>query len=270
MPPKKAADAGGDGAKPTLQGVSRALRVLELLARSPMRATDAAHELSMSWATLYRTLAQLETDGFIERDSANVYRIGPRTWLLGSTYLVGHRLLDLAVPLLKQASGELGEAVLQLVERTGTTAVVLYSQEAASGEVITRTTYGYHFPLHSGSKGLLLLAFAPDDFTDEYLSSELTALTSTTMTDPAEVRERLVEIRKHGYAVTVGDVQSFTGSVAAPVFDAKGDVTAAICAVVPRSHIDGAKKQAHLLDVVRRVAQTASLGLGWQPMRRRS
>ena len=223
----------------------------------------------MSWATLYRVLSQLETDGFIERDTANVYRIGPRTWLLGSTYLVGHRLLDLAVPLLKQASAELGESVLQLVERTGTTAVVLYSQEAASGEVITRTTYGYHFPLHSGSKGLVLLAYAPDDFIDEYLSQELVAFTPATMTDPEVVRQRLVEVRKQGYAVTIGDVQSFTGSVAVPVYTSQGDVTAAICAVVPRSHIDGAERQARLLEAVQRVAQSASLGLGWQPMRPR-
>lgn len=269
MPPKKPAANGSKAAKPTLQGVSRALRVLELLARSPMRASDAAAELEMSWATLYRTLSQLEDDGFIMRDAANVYRTGPRTWLLGSTYLVGHRLLDLGVPLLKQASTEVGGVVFQLVERVGGTAVVLYSQEASTGEVITRTTYGYHFPLHSGSKGLVLLAHADPAFIDAYLETELQALTPATMTDPAAVRARLEDIRANGVAITVGDVQSFTGSVAAPVFDAQDDVSAAVCAVVPRSQIEDEQRQSQLTEVVRRVAQSISLGLGWQPVRRR-
>ena len=160
-------------------------------------------------------------------------------------------------------------AVFQLVERVGGTAVVLYSQEASTGEVITRTTYGYHFPLHSGSKGLVLLAYADSAFIDEYLHGELTALTSATMTDPDDVRSRLDEIRKAGVAITVGDVQSFTGSVAAPVFDSKDEVSACVCAVVPRSQIEDEQRRAALIDMVQRVAQSISLGLGWQPVRRR-
>lgn len=268
MPNKKAVEPDATGTKPTLQGVSRALRVLELLARSPMRATDAASVLNMPWATLYRVLVQLESEGFIERNAAGVYRVGPHTWLLGSTYLVGHQLLDFSVPLLKQASEELGGAVLQLVERVGANAVVLYSQEAATGEVITRTTYGYHFPLHSGSKGLVLLAYAPDEFIDEYLAADLTSLTPATMTDVDEVRKRLDTIRGAGVAVTVGDVQSFTGSVAAPIFDNRDQVVGAICAVVPRSQVEDEARSALLVQVVQRVAQSASLSLGWQPVRR--
>jgi DNA-binding IclR family transcriptional regulator len=274
MPRKKVESSGGGAetgaGKPTLQGVSRALRVLELLARSPMRATDAAAELEMSWATLYRTLSQLEADGFIERDSANVYRTGPRTWLLGSTYLIGHRLLDLGVPQVKQASQEIGGAVFQLVERVGGTAVVLYSQEASSGEVITRTTYGYHFPLHSGSKGLVLLAYADPAFIDDYLAGDLAPLTPATLTDPDEVRARLDEIRTRGVAITVGDVQSFTGSVSAPVFDLNDAVSACVCAVVPRSQVEDEHRRTALVEMVQGVAQSISLGLGWQPVRHRS
>jgi DNA-binding IclR family transcriptional regulator len=156
-----------------------------------------------------------------------------------------------------------------LVERVGGTAVVLYSQEASSGELITRTTYGYHFPLHSGSKGLVLLAYADPEFIDEYLGAELQALTPATMTDPAAVRARLEDIRTAGVSVTVRDVQSFTGSVAVPVFDANDEVSAAVCAVVPASQIDDEPRRAQLTEVVQRIAQSISLGLGWQPVRRR-
>jgi len=257
-------------AKPRLQGVSRALRVMELIARRPMRASEAAEALGMSWATLHRTLSQLVEDEFLERDANGVFRIGRRTWLLGSTYLVGHRLLDLAMPLLTRASQDAPYAVFQLVERSEGMSVVLYSHEAQSGEIITRTTYGYHFPLHTGSKGHVLLAYAPEEFIENYLSGELVSLTPSTVTDPDRLREILATVRRQGYARTVGDVQTFTGSVAAPVFDAGGQVVAAVCAVVSRTHMDEGPREAALVDTVLRLAQALSLGLGWQPMRNAS
>ncbi|WP_157594249.1 IclR family transcriptional regulator [Streptosporangium amethystogenes] len=254
-------------AKPTLQGVSRALRVMELLSQQPMRASEAAEALGMSWATLHRTLSQLEADQFLERDASGVFRIGRRTWLLGSTYLVGHRLLELAIPLMNRATQDTPFAVFQLVERSEGTAVVLYSHEALSGEIITRTTYGYHFPLHTGSKGHVLLAYEPDEFIEEYLAGDLIALTPGSITDPKELREVLATVRKQGYAVTMGDVQTFTGSVSAPVFDSEGAVVAAVCAVVSRAHLDGGRNQVVVTDAVQRLAQALSLGIGWQPMR---
>jgi DNA-binding IclR family transcriptional regulator len=256
-----------DPAKPTLQGVSRALKVMELLAQTPMRASEAAEALTMSWATLHRTLSQLEADEFIERDAAGVYRIGRRTWLLGSTYLVGHRLLELAIPLMKQASLDAPSAVFQLVERSEGTAVVLYSHEAMTGEYITRTDYGYHFPLHTGSKGQVLLAYAGEGFIHQYLSSNLIALTQASVTDPDDLLEVLDRVRKQGFAVTVGDVQTFTGSVSAPVFGSTGEVIAAVCAVVSRAHLDDGQRQSVVTDAVQRLAQALSLGMGWQPMR---
>jgi DNA-binding IclR family transcriptional regulator len=261
------AASADDRAKPTLQGVSRALRVLELLASQPMRASDAAVALGMSWATLHRTLTQLEEDQFLERDASGIFRVGRRTWLLGSTYLVGHRLLDLAIPMMRRAAEDAPHAVFQLVERSEGTAVVLYSHEAMSGEIITRTTYGHHFPLHTGSKGQVLLAYAPDAFIDNYLSQDLPALTPASMTDPSELRQLLARIREQGYARTIADVQTFTGSVSAPVFDNTGSVIAAVCAVVSRNHLDGGSEEELIVDAVRRLAQALSLGVGWQPMR---
>ncbi|MEV7006725.1 IclR family transcriptional regulator [Streptosporangium sp. NPDC051022] len=261
------AEVPSERPKPTLQGVSRALRVLELLARQPMRASEAAEALGMSWATLHRTLSQLEEDQFLERDSNGIFRIGRRTWLLGSTYLVGHRLLDLAIPLLTRASQDTPFAVFQLVERSEGIAVVLYSHEAQSGEIITRTTYGHHFPLHTGSKGHVLLAYAPQDFIDRYLAGDLVGLTPGSITEPDRLREVLTTVRQQGFARTVGDVQTFTGSVSAPVFDSTGEVVAAICAVVSRTHLDGGQHEAVVIDAVQRLGQALSLGIGWQPMR---
>ncbi len=264
---KKKPEFGTGDDAPTLQGVARALRLMQLLAEKPMRATVAAETLGVSWATLHRTLTQLVDDEFIEKDATGTLRIGRRTWLLGSTYLVGHRLLDLAMPLIPQAVELSPKTVFQLVERSEGTAVVLYSHEAKSGEMITRTTYGHNFPLHTGSKGLVLLAFSTPEFIDSYLQKELIALTSNTITDADLVRKELEKIRLQGYARTMGDVQPFTGSISAPIFDANGEVIAAFCGIVGRAMLDEGPQEAALIDNVTRLAQSLSLGMGWTPMR---
>lgn len=250
---------------PVLQGVDRALKVLDAVADYPMRISDLSAELKISWATLQRTLSQLETAGFVERDDAGLYKIGRKMWLLGSTYLVGNRVLELARPLLAQAASELPNAVLQLVERIDGTSVVLLSQDAASAEDITRATYGYHFPLHCGSKGLVLLAHENEDFIDEYLEQPRISLTSETVTDATRIRDELERVRTEGYAITRGDVQTFTGSISAPIFDANGAARGCVCAVARRTWLTG-EREDRTLEVVLRLANALSLGLGWQAL----
>lgn len=252
-------------AGPALQGVSRALKVLDLIAQLPLRTSDLADELGISWATLQRTVAQLEADGFVYRDERGVFHIGRKTWLLGSTYLVGHRLLELAVPLFNREPGGQPSAVLQLVERSAGSSVVLLSKEGTRSEVITRTTYGHHFPLHCGAKGHVLLSHAPPSFVAEYLSQPLLELTPHTVTDPVRLRDTLDTVRAQGHAVTTADVQLFTGSVAAPIFDADGVSDACVSAIMSKSSMTP-ERVAQAIDTCQRLSQALSLGLGWKPL----
>lgn len=249
---------------PALKGVRRALQVLEHLAVAPGRATDVAEALGVSWATLHRTLAQLEQGGLIQRDeSSGRYSIGPRTWLIGAAYIANHQVLESARPYLDAAAAR-GDYTVQLVERSDRLAVTLYSHHA-TGEVITKATYGYHFPLHCGSKGQVLLAYAEPAFIERYLAGPLETLTNETITDPAVLRRRLQEVRAQGYALTQGDVQRFTGSVSAPVFDRDGRVVAAVCLIARRSAFREADQTQAIVETVLQAAQSASIALGWRP-----
>jgi len=249
---------------PALKGVRRSLQVLEYIALHPGRATDVAEGLNVSWATLHRTLSELEQGGFIERDAdSNRYGIGPRMWFIGTAYLAGHKMLEAARSYL-DAAAEAGDYTVQLVERSGRLAVTLYSYQT-TGEVITKSTYGFHFPLHCGSKGQVLLAYAAPGDIEEYLAGALESLTPETITQPRELRKRLKEIKSRGYAQTVGDVQQFTGSLSAPVFDRAQRAVGAVCFITKRSTFrDGATVE-KMLETLLRTAQSASLALGWRP-----
>ncbi len=260
----KTPKAEADEPAPALKGVRRALEVLEYVAVHPGRAIDIADGLGLSWATLHRTLSQLEQGGLLQRArDSNRYSIGPRMWLIGTAYLANHPVLEVAQPYLETAAGNEDIAV-QLVERSNRYAVTLYSHQT-SEEIITKADYGHHFPLHCGSKGQVLLAYSDPEFVDAYLAGELEMLTPQTITDPADLRGQLVTIRRQGHAQTEGDVQVFTGSIAAPVYDRQARVVAAVSFITRKSAFRDAARAERLLESLLTTTQSISMALGWRP-----
>ena len=95
-------------------------------------------------------------------------------------------------------------------------------------EVRVRDWTGTRAPMHAVSSGLALLAaLTPAELT-ELLPSQLEALTSHTMTDPAALRSRLRDIRRDGYAWVRDEFGDGIASVAAAVRDGAGVAVAAV------------------------------------------
>ncbi|MBA3520438.1 MAG: IclR family transcriptional regulator, partial [Rhizobiales bacterium] len=223
--------------------------------------------LNLPWATVHRTMIQLEKAQFLRRDpETNRYEIGPRLWYIGSAYLANHRVLKAATPYLGQAH-DIEGVVVQIVERIGFQSVVVYSAQRP-GDDITKAQYGYHFPLHCGAKGRVLLAFEDAAFIDNYLKRDLERLTGDTVTDPKLIRDGLARIRESGLAFTVGDVQPFTGSMAAPIRDGSGRVVTALCFVFRKALARSDKQRGQLQDRLIHTAHSISIDLGWRPGKR--
>ena len=275
FPPSAAARAARLGRKPKqaplkangvedLRGMARALAIIEHLAVRPGRVVDVTHDLRLPWATVHRIIAQLTKADFLRRDpETKRYEIGPALWFAGATYMANHRVLRAALPYLHKAEQISGIAV-QLAERVGRQAVAIYSARPYATN-IAKAQYGYHFPLHCGSKGRVLLAFAGPEFVKQYLHRPLEKLTDATLTDPDELRRELERIRQSGYSITVADVQPFTGSMAAPIRDASGTVVASLCFIARKTLIQNVQRRDTLLEHLLHAAHLASMDLGWRP-----
>jgi DNA-binding IclR family transcriptional regulator len=144
--------------------------------------------------------------------------------------------------------------------------VAIYSAQRLA-EDITKAHYGYHFPLHCGSKGQVLLAYEDPDFVEAYLARKLERLTNETITDPARLRDELAKIRRAGMALTIADVQPFTGSMAAPIRDASGRVVASLCFIFRKVMLRDDKRREELQDQLMHMAHSISIDLGWRPER---
>lgn len=263
MPSKRTTGANGDeGRSGGLQGLDRALAMLEKLAEEPLPAKRLADELGIKWATAHRTLSHLRASGCLIKDEATgFYHIGPKLYFVGSSYLASLPVIHAARLELHMAAERMA-CTAQLVARYERRTMNLLVIEATN-QLVPRSTIDFHFPLHCGSKGQVLLAFADSSDIDDYLAQPLETLTRHTITDPEVMRERLATIREQDYAVTQGDVQLTSASVAAPVRDTGGSVIASVTLIMHYNEFDDRKDAA--VDVVTNAARSISLQLGWRP-----
>lgn len=247
-----------------LHGFDRAVAILELVARQPSRIADITRSFGLPWATVHRSVAQLERLQFLKRDpESNRYSVGPRLWLIGSTYVADHRVVKAARGVLEATERRPG-TVAQVVERVGHQSVVLHVHERP-GDSIAKANYGFHFDLHLASKGHVLLAAESDAFIEDYLTRDLQPMTEETVTDPDALRLVLNKVRAQGYALTIGDVQPFTASVAAPIFDGGGRTVGCLCFVTRRAALKASDIADEIVDELLRTASAISMDLGWKP-----
>ncbi|MCP4319212.1 MAG: IclR family transcriptional regulator [Hyphomicrobiales bacterium] len=247
-----------------LPGMERSFAVLEMLASRPSRVVDVTKELDLPWATVHRTIKKLESAQFIYRDpETNRYEIGPRMWHIGSAYLANNKPMNAAISYLA-TERNIKNVDIQIVERIGNYAVVTHAEKRQT-HPISKAQYGFHIPLHAGSKGWVLLAHESPDFIARYVEQDLEQLTPLTITDKSELLATISKVRDNGFAFTLGDVQPFTGSIAAPIFGSSGNMVACVCFVFLKKIASNTKLMEELREHLELMTHTISIELGWRP-----
>jgi len=253
------------GSATTIAAIERAADVLLFMAEwegSTVGVTEIASGLDMSKAVVHRILSSLRDRGFVEVDlEARRYRLGPSALTIGAAYLDKIDIRELAI-----------EPMRRLVQVTGETATlsirdgwsrVYIDQMTPDREVKMSVRLGIPFPLHAGGSSKAFLAFLPDDEIDRYLSQpSLVGLTSITVTEPAALRPQISEIRKRGYATSLGERQAGAASVAAPVLDRRGNPVAvlSVSGPVERFKANMGSAAEHLLEETRDLSRL----MGWR------
>jgi DNA-binding IclR family transcriptional regulator len=191
-------------------------------------AVTSAHlseALGMDRSTVHRLATTLERRGLIQRHGRQGFVIGDR---LSHLALAGTPDPRLAVV----------PALTDLVDLTGESASfsIRYGEsfycvahQSSPHELSYSPVAGCSYPLHSGAAGLALWAFLPDGARDELLdTAELQAFTPSTVTDRAQLRAELDQVRARGYATSAGVRTPGGCSIAAPVLLSNGRVAGAL------------------------------------------
>lgn len=149
-----------DGAAPA---VSRALSILELLARSSrgLSLSEVSRRLHLPKSSTYRILTALMGTGHVVRDSHNKrLRFGIRLVSMGRAALCDSLLRDVAKPFLVSLMRNTGLTVHLGVLDSGQAVIV--HKEDPSGPVRVGTWVGRTLDVHSTALGKALIAFLSD------------------------------------------------------------------------------------------------------------
>lgn len=222
------------------QTLGRGLKLLQLIADGnegvPVSILAAAMQLPRS--IVQRLLYTLEAERFIERCTDRPgYFLSIKLWSLGCAATRQLNLRNVARASLEELARQTGETVkIGVLDRHE---VVYLDGIEGARSVRAFVPIGGRAPAHSSATGKAILAFlTPEKLAD--FGPSLRRYTRQTL-DGVSLAKDLQQIRKRGYSVNRGEWDEQVGAIAAPVFDAHGDVVASVGVILPSNRLTGGK-----------------------------
>jgi DNA-binding IclR family transcriptional regulator len=248
-----------------VQSIERAFAVLGALTDGPIGVTEVADRVALPKSTAARMLVSLAREGAVEQIPGETrYRLGPRIESLATGLVATRSVVAIARPHLAELAAAIGEtAGLSIPEGDA-----MHYVEQVDGDhpVGVRDWTGARIAMHAVSSGLAVLALWPRARTEAYLSAPLERFTDRTMTDPVQLRTRLLRIQVEGQAWTNGEYAEGIASVAAAIADADGEIIAAVHVHGPSYRFPAAGREAALgmqvVTAATRIARTLRRGAG--------
>lgn len=235
----------GKVASSTVVKAMHVLRVLsELTEQNPQGAsvseiTRASGEHASS---VCKHLAAFEQYGLVEQDEATGrYRIGHFALKLANTMLKRLNIREIASPVLRRLAEQTGETT-HLVVRSGLRVVYIDKVES-SRTIRIHSDVGTANPMHCTSVGKALLAYSPESLVQQVIDEGLKQYTKYTLTTGEALREDLAKTRMRGFAIDREEHEPEVRCVGAPVFNHRGEVTAAISISGPKWRMDESRLQ---------------------------
>ena len=192
--------------------LDKTVAILAATAAGPAALADLVERTELPRATAHRLAVALEVHRLLARDAEGRFVPGPRLAELAAA--AGDPLLERAGEVLAWVRDTAGESA-QLYRRDGAERVCVAAAERATG-LRTTVPLGARLPLTAGSGAQVLCAWE-------------TAETVAAVLPHAQFTDRtLAEVRRRGWAQSVGQREAGVASVSAPVFGRGRRVVAAV------------------------------------------
>jgi IclR family transcriptional regulator, KDG regulon repressor len=222
--------AGGVKRKYTINSLDRGLKILLILGENggPLGVNEVSRRLAIDKSTTYRIMSTLCGQGFIEQDpETRKYQLGLRVIEVSALKLGSIKLLKIARPVMQGLMVQSRETAHLAIHVEGE---VMYLDSEQHGGIITvTTTVGGKAPMHSSAVGKALLLGLPSEEVGRILAVKgLQRFTEATIVDPRALHQHLLQCREQGFGFDNEETNTGVRCLAAPVFDHRGDVVAAV------------------------------------------
>jgi DNA-binding IclR family transcriptional regulator len=245
----------------TVPAVEQTFRILFHMSQagaSHMSLTELCTQVGINKSKTFSILNTLQKFGVIQRNiDGKGYSLGPGLISLSRKVLDNVSATRLAEPFLRELSEKAGgTATLGLIAENGVFVVAKHEVERDIGVTIR---IGHRFPLTMGSHGKAIAAFLPEDELDKLLLlKKLYFHGKPERFDRGKLQKELVQCRRSGFAVDLGEIKPGLNTVAAPILGAGGFPVGYIAVI----GLFSAKVPQHLGPSVAKAAKALSRQLG--------
>jgi DNA-binding IclR family transcriptional regulator len=173
-------------------------------------------------------LHTLEAERMIESvDDGASWQLGPGMIALAAEALKSRDVVRLAQPVMAQLAAELGlSSHLGVLDGRE---IIYLLRETPNSHLVSNVREGSRLPAHATTVGRVLLGWQPEgDLARRYAGVELSIHTEKTAPDLGALAAQIARDRAAGMAWSAGNFEPGIGSCAAPIFDHRGRVVAAL------------------------------------------
>ena len=247
------------------ESADRVADVLVSFTRSdrPLGVSQIARDLGLSKAVVHRILQSLASRSLVQVIPGDArYALGPTAVGLGTKAWSQLDVRSLAAPTLRRLRDRTREtATLSVL--VGNRRIYLDQYESPQ-EVKMIIEIGPQFPLHSGASSRSILAFLPQAFIDEAVAELVDARPTV---DVEEYLRGLALVREQGYATSLNERNTGAASIAAPFFDASGNVLGSISSSGPAARYAEPADESHQEHVAQVLSAAHAITQLLQPAR---
>ncbi|MFN0278875.1 MAG: IclR family transcriptional regulator [Pyrinomonadaceae bacterium] len=249
----------------TSTAVERALSIVEVVAasRSGLSNSDLSRRLNIPKSSASYVLRVLVRRGYLRRDDDAKYRPGMKIMDLTGHALPQQDVRDVAKPVLAEflKKSRLPEVHLAVLDNGR--AVYIEKAEGEKSFIKMDIWVGHRLPVHTTAIGKVLVSYLPE--------AEILAIlklhgmekeTKRSINDPQKFLREAARVRKYGFAVDDEENAEGVRCIAAPIFDARGSVVAALGTSSIILQIDEARLP-EIVELVKTAAAKVSRGLGF-------
>jgi DNA-binding IclR family transcriptional regulator len=213
--------------------IDRAFSLLSAFDASQRRLslTELSRRSGIPASSALRLAGQLVRWGALERDEEGRYCVGLRLLEVASLAPRGHGLRQVAMPFMSDLA-QVTRQHVQLAVREGSEATLVERLSAHEAAPV-QYRIGGRLPLHSTGIGLVLLAFAPHDMQEEFLSRPMYRQPDNVLISPDVMRGTLAEVRREQLAIYRRQEQEVIVAVATPIYGEDDTAVAALGILLP-------------------------------------
>ncbi len=216
-----------------MSSLTRLLSVLDLFSEETplLDAETIAQQLELSIPTAYRYIKELTSTGILTK-TGNEYGLGPRIIQLDHQMQKCDQLIHQGRPIAHELS-EITNSTVLLTSVYGDETINVY--EASSDRKIHPSFgRGHKMPLAKGASARIILAFMKRTKLKKLYEKHIDNQDIQQLgADWTSFQKNMNELRRKGYEISEGELDTDLFGIAAPIVDADGNAYAALTIIMP-------------------------------------